>query len=52
MSQEWSLPTTSGHIKIAREIGLRTPHRMISVSPRYMFCMEYGSISRIASLFL
>ena len=41
-----------GHIKIAPEIGLRTRHRLISVSPRYIFCMEYQSVSRIASLFL
>ena len=43
--------TRSGHIKITREIGLRTRHRLISVSPSYIFFMEYGSVSRIASLF-
>ena len=44
--------TRSGQIKIAREIGQRTRRRLISVSDRYIFCMEYGSVSRIASLFL
>ena len=44
--------TNSGHIKIAREIGLRTRHRLISISPRCIFRMEYGPVSHIASLFL
>ena len=44
--------TRSENIMIAREIGLLTRHRLISVSPRYIVCMEYGIISRIASLFL
>ena len=44
--------TRSWHIKIAREIGLWTLHRMISVSPRYIISMDYGSVSRIACLFL
>ena len=41
----------NGHIKIALGIGLRTRPRLISVSPRYMFCLEYVSASRIASCF-
>ena len=44
--------TRSGHIKILREIGVRSRHRLISVSRRYIFCMEYGSVLRTASLFL
>ena len=42
--------TRSGHIKILREIGQRSRHRLISVGPRYVFRMEYGSVSRTASL--
>ena len=38
--------TRSEHIKIAREIGLQNQHPLISVSPRYVFCMEYGGIAR------
>ena len=44
--------TRSGHIKSALGIGLRTRPRLISVSPRYVFCLEYLSASRIASFFL
>ena len=40
-----------GHIKTALGVGLRTRPRLISVSPRYIFCLEYVSASRIASLF-
>ena len=42
--------TLSEHIKTALGIGLRTRPRLISVSPRYIFCLEYLSASRIASL--
>ena len=38
----------SGHIMIACENGLRTQHRLISISPRFIFCMEYGSVSRVS----
>ena len=41
-----------GHIKTALGIGLRTRHRLISVSPRNIFCLKYVSASRIARLFL
>ena len=44
--------TRSGHLKTALGIGIRTRPRLILVSPRYIFCMEYGIISRITSLFL
>ena len=44
--------TGSGHIKIAREFGLRSRHRLISVSRRYIICMEYGSVSPKASMFI
>ena len=40
-----------GHIKTALEIGRRARPRLISVSPRYIFCLEYVSALRIASLF-
>ena len=43
--------TRSGHIKTALEIGQRTRPRLILVSSRYIFCLEYVSASRIASLF-
>ena len=43
--------TTNVHIQILREIGLQSRHRLISVTPRYIFCMEYGTVSRTASLF-
>ena len=43
--------TQRGHIKIALGVGLRTRPRLISVSPRYIFCLEYVSASRIARLF-
>ena len=42
--------TRSGHIKTALGIGLRTRPRLISVSPRYIFCLEYLSASRNVSL--
>ena len=42
----------SGHIKTALGIGQRNRPRLISVSPRYIFCLEYVSASRIARLFL
>ena len=42
--------TLSEHIQTALGIGLRTRPRLISVSPRYIFCLEYLSASRIASL--
>ena len=32
--------TRSGRIKTALGIGLRTRARLISVSPRYIFCLE------------
>ena len=41
-----------GHIKTALGIGLRTRPRLISVSRRYIFCLEYVSAFRIVSLFL
>ena len=44
--------TWSRHIKTALGIGLRTPPQLISVSHRYIFWLEYGSASRVASLFL
>ena len=44
--------TRNGHVKIAREVGLCTRHQLISVSPRYTFCVEYGSVSHIASSFV
>ena len=44
--------TRSGHIKTALGFGQRTRSRQISVCPRYIFCLEYVSASRIASLFL
>ena len=44
--------TRGGHIKAALGICLRTRPRMISVSPRYIFCLEYVSASRFASLIL
>ena len=44
--------TRSVHTKTALGIGLRTRPRLISVSPRYIFCLEYVSASRIASLLL
>ena len=44
--------TRSGHINTALGFGLRTRPRLISVSPCYIFCMEYVSASRIARLFL
>ena len=37
--------TRNGHIKLAREIGLRTEHPLISVSPLYIICMEYVGIA-------
>ena len=40
-----------GHIKTAIGIGLRTRPRLISVSPRYIFCLEYVSESRNSCLF-
>ena len=43
--------TRSGHIKTTIGIGLRTRPRLISVSPGYIFCLEYVSASRIPSLF-
>ena len=42
----------SGHIKTTLGIGLRSRPLLISVSPRYVFCMEYVSASSIYSLFL
>ena len=39
-----------GHIKAAIGIGLRTRRRLISVSPRNIFCLEYVSASRISSI--
>ena len=33
--------TRSAHINTALGIGLQTRHRLISVSPRYIFCLEY-----------
>ena len=44
--------TPSGHIKTAFGIGLRTRPRLISVSSRYIFSVEYISASRIAILFI
>ena len=44
--------TRSGHIKTALVIDLRTRHQLIWVSPRYSFCFEYISASRIASMIL
>ena len=43
--------TRSWHIMIAREIGVRTRHRLISVNHRYISCMEYGSVSRNGNYF-
>ena len=40
--------TRCRHTKIAREIGLRTQHRLISVSPRNNLCIVYASASRTA----
>ena len=38
-------PQTIGrHIKINREIGLPTQHRLILVSPRNIFFMDVGSV--------
>ena len=42
--------TLSENIKTALGIGLRTRPRLISVSPRYILCLEYLSASRVASL--
>ena len=42
--------TLGEHIKTALGIVLRTRPRLISVSPRYIFCLEYLSASRIATL--
>ena len=42
--------TRSEHINIALGIGQRTRLRLISVSSRYIFCLQYLSVSRIASL--
>ena len=44
--------TRRGHIKTAPGVGLRFRPRLISVNPRYRFCLEYVLASRIASLFL
>ena len=44
--------TRSGHIRTALEIGLRTRPRLVSVSTRDIFCLDYVSASRIVSLFL
>ena len=44
--------TRSVHIKTAVGIGLRSRLRLISVSPRYIVCLEYVSQSRNARLFL
>ena len=41
-----------GHVKPALGIGLRTRLRLISVSPRYIVCLEYVSASRISSCFI
>ena len=54
-TRNWSVNgsyTRSRQIKIAREISLRTQHRLISVSPRNIFCIDYASASSIASLLL
>ena len=42
--------TRSGHIKAALGIGLRTRLRLISISTLYIYCLEYVSASRVASL--
>ena len=42
--------TLSEYIKTALGIGLRTRPRLILVSPRYIFRLQYLSASRIASL--
>ena len=44
--------TRIGHIKTALGIGLQTRPRLISVSPRYIFCLAYESASRTVSMFL
>ena len=41
---------THQEIKRAREIGLRTQQRLISVSTRDIFCTDYASASRIDRL--
>ena len=41
--------TRNGHIKIAREIGVRTRHRLISVCHRYISSIECGSVLGIAN---
>ena len=42
--------TRSRHIKTALGIGLRIRLRLVSVSPLYIYYLEYVSASRVASL--
>ena len=44
--------TRSRHIKIIREIGLQTQHRLISVEPRNFFRKDNAPVSRFTMLFL
>ena len=44
--------TRGENIKRALGLGQQTRPQLISVSPRHIFCFEYVSASRIASLFL